>query len=467
MAPSTCISSMRRARFSGNSSSGRRKVTAALFTRMSGAPTCSITSAISRSRSSALRQVGLHRDRASARGLDAVEGLAQRPDVLGVGVHRPRGERDGGAFGGEPLGDGLAEPTAGPRDERDLPCTSARHESRYYARCPHGSSTSTTSDDRLAPFGADDVAALAGGASSLTYSATPTGTGAVVVKVAPPGVPPVLQSRRAAPGPPAPSAAGHARCRCPRCSGRTPAIRPTSRRCSSWRSSRAPRWSRCSIGTATIPRRWWRSACATQPARSGAARARPGSRRPRRRAGRRAEHRGRSLVPAARDRRPGARARLVRSRCRVSAAANRRRCPPAVVHGDFRLGNLLDGRRRPSPRSSTGRSGPWATRGSTSAGSSPTPTRRRISARRATPDAVPAPAELLESTRALWVASSADTAWFQALACFKSAATWSLIVKHNRRRDEPDPTSKPWHRSCPTCSTGRGRCPLGPAPRSR
>jgi aminoglycoside phosphotransferase (APT) family kinase protein len=29
--------------------------------------------------------------------------------------------------------------------------------------------------------------------------------------------------------------------------------------------------------------------------------------------------------------------------------------------------------------------------------------------------------------------------WFQALACFKSAATWSLIVKHNRRRNPPDP----------------------------
>ena len=28
--------------------------------------------------------------------------------------------------------------------------------------------------------------------------------------------------------------------------------------------------------------------------------------------------------------------------------------------------------------------------------------------------------------------------WFQALACFKSAATWSLIVKHNRRRNPPD-----------------------------
>jgi hypothetical protein len=29
--------------------------------------------------------------------------------------------------------------------------------------------------------------------------------------------------------------------------------------------------------------------------------------------------------------------------------------------------------------------------------------------------------------------------WFRALACFKSTATWSLIVKHNRRRSSPDP----------------------------
>ncbi len=29
--------------------------------------------------------------------------------------------------------------------------------------------------------------------------------------------------------------------------------------------------------------------------------------------------------------------------------------------------------------------------------------------------------------------------WFCALACFKSTATWSLIVKHNRRRNSPDP----------------------------
>jgi hypothetical protein len=29
--------------------------------------------------------------------------------------------------------------------------------------------------------------------------------------------------------------------------------------------------------------------------------------------------------------------------------------------------------------------------------------------------------------------------WFRALACFKSAATWSLIVKHDPRRGSPDP----------------------------
>src|SRR5439155_17512536 len=31
-----------------------------------------------------------------------------------------------------------------------------------------------------------------------------------------------------------------------------------------------------------------------------------------------------------------------------------------------------------------------------------------------------------------------DLDWFQALACFKSTATWSLIIKHNRRRSAPD-----------------------------
>jgi aminoglycoside phosphotransferase (APT) family kinase protein len=53
--------------------------------------------------------------------------------------------------------------------------------------------------------------------------------------------------------------------------------------------------------------------------------------------------------------------------------------------------------------------------------------------------AVPALGELLDVYAGALVRDPTDTAWFQALACFKSTATWSLIVKHNRRRDEPDP----------------------------
>ena len=47
---------------------------------------------------------------------------------------------------------------------------------------------------------------------------------------------------------------------------------------------------------------------------------------------------------------------------------------------------------------------------------------------------MPSRAELLEQYGAV-----SDVAWFMALACFKSAATWGLIVKHNRRRPTPLP----------------------------
>ena len=36
-------------------------------------------------------------------------------------------------------------------------------------------------------------------------------------------------------------------------------------------------------------------------------------------------------------------------------------------------------------------------------------------------------------------ATVTDLEWFLALASFKSAATWSAIVKHNRRRASPEP----------------------------
>lgn len=45
--------------------------------------------------------------------------------------------------------------------------------------------------------------------------------------------------------------------------------------------------------------------------------------------------------------------------------------------------------------------------------------------------------ELAELYRAESGCGLGDLGWFTALACFKSAATWSLIIKHNRRRAAP------------------------------
>jgi aminoglycoside phosphotransferase (APT) family kinase protein len=52
--------------------------------------------------------------------------------------------------------------------------------------------------------------------------------------------------------------------------------------------------------------------------------------------------------------------------------------------------------------------------------------------------ALPAPADLAEIYVDALGVDAPDLEWFQALACFKSAATWSAIVKHNRRRASPD-----------------------------
>jgi hypothetical protein len=49
----------------------------------------------------------------------------------------------------------------------------------------------------------------------------------------------------------------------------------------------------------------------------------------------------------------------------------------------------------------------------------------------------PPTAELADIYRHELGEQAGDLAWFTALACFKSAATWSLIVKHNRRRRSP------------------------------
>ena len=111
---------------------------------------------------------------------------------------------------------------------------------------------------------------------------------------------------------------------------------------------------------------------------------------------------------------------------------------PSVVHGDFRLGNLLAAGARVNavidweiwsigdPRIDAG----WFLI------NCDPDTYQRVPA---AAGVAPSIAELADIYRHEMGEDIADLAWFTALACFKSAATWSLIVKHNRRRSRPDP----------------------------
>lgn len=112
---------------------------------------------------------------------------------------------------------------------------------------------------------------------------------------------------------------------------------------------------------------------------------------------------------------------------------------PAIVHGDFRLGNLLSVGDRITavvdweiwsvgdPRVDVG----WFLLNADPA-TYRRPTRYVAS--------VPAQADLVAAYAGSLGYEPADLGWFVALAAFKSAATWSLIVKHNRRRPQPDPS---------------------------
>lgn len=112
--------------------------------------------------------------------------------------------------------------------------------------------------------------------------------------------------------------------------------------------------------------------------------------------------------------------------------------PTAIVHGDFRLGNLLaDGTTVTAvidweiwsvgdPRVDVG----WFLINSDPA-TYHRPTRYS--------GVTPSTSELADVYRAARDADVPDLDWFGALACFKSTATWALIVKHNRRRSTPDP----------------------------
>ncbi|OBH27428.1 acyl-CoA dehydrogenase [Mycobacterium sp. E342] len=109
---------------------------------------------------------------------------------------------------------------------------------------------------------------------------------------------------------------------------------------------------------------------------------------------------------------------------------------PSVVHGDFRLGNLIASGPRINavidweiwsvgdPRIDVG----WFLI------NCDPDTYRRVPG---SAGMVPPVAELTELYQEELGRKVTDVAWFMALACFKSAATWSLIVKHNRRTRTP------------------------------
>ena len=111
---------------------------------------------------------------------------------------------------------------------------------------------------------------------------------------------------------------------------------------------------------------------------------------------------------------------------------------PSVVHGDFRLGNLLAVGAHINavidweiwsigdPRIDAG----WFLI------NSDPDTYQRVAA---PAGMAPPTAELADIYWHELGREVTDLAWFTALACFKSAATWSLIVKHNRRRHSPRP----------------------------
>lgn len=134
---------------------------------------------------------------------------------------------------------------------------------------------------------------------------------------------------------------------------------------------------------------------------------------------------------------------------------------PTVVHGDFRLGNLLAEDERITavidweiwsvgdPRIDVG----WFL-----VNADPH-TYQRVSVG---VDAVPAAEELIAAYCRELGTAPAHLRWFEALACFKSAATWSLIVKHNRRRPDPDPQ---WEAMVPVLPRllGRARALAGSA----
>jgi aminoglycoside phosphotransferase (APT) family kinase protein len=289
--------------------------------------------------------------------------------------------------------------------------------------------------DRLSPLGAEEVRPLAGGASSLTFAARVDGR-RVVVKAAPPGLPPVLnrdvlrQARvvRALHGTdvPVPEVVWED-------AGDPPDVPPLFVMDFVEGTSLEPLFDRDGDEPEDVVNARMRNAAATLAALHAL---------------------DPSTLGLADEPVVGPDAEIDRW-CRLLetvdptlvsgwediAAALRAAEPPparaALVHGDFRLGNLLaDGSAVTAvvdweiwtvgdPRVDVG----WFL-----VNADPATYRRETRYAHA----LPPPAELIDVYAEAAGGDVRDLGWFEALACFKSTATWALIVKHNRRREEPD-----------------------------
>jgi aminoglycoside phosphotransferase (APT) family kinase protein len=289
---------------------------------------------------------------------------------------------------------------------------------------------------RLAPLGIDDVRPLAGGASSLTYRATMVDGTPVVVKVAPPGVPPILhrdvlrQARLLRALQPTPVPVPDVLAEDP---GDPPDVPPLFVMSFIAGDSREPLFDLDGHDDeATMAARMGNAARtlaalhAVEPGSvglGGEPRVGPGDEITR--WCRLLETVDANLAPGWED---------VASALRASE-------PPAmaeaIVHGDFRLGNLL----------ATGTDitavidweiwtvgDPRVDVGWFLANADPTTYGRRTRYARS----LPSLSELADLYTVALAVGVPSLEWFQALACFKSSATWSLIVKHNRRRTSPD-----------------------------
>jgi aminoglycoside phosphotransferase (APT) family kinase protein len=155
---------------------------------------------------------------------------------------------------------------------------------------------------------------------------------------------------------------------------------------------------------------------------------------------------------------------------REVAGALRERAPaptaPAVLHGDFRLGNALAVGERVAavidweiwsvgdPRVDLG----WfLVNADADTYRRPTPYAGRL----------PSPDELAATYASHLGRAVPDLEWFRALACFKSTATWALIVKHARRGREPVPLAEEMAPTLPHLLERALRSLGSPTPRGR